>query len=57
MRSFVRPRAVVCDYTELSNQWQRAVRAVLFRDESIPAALTPVAAIAASSRESPGACE
>jgi multiple sugar transport system substrate-binding protein len=57
MRPFIRPRAVVCDYTELSNRWQRAVRGVLFHDESVPSALIPVAAIAASSRKTPGACE
>jgi ABC-type glycerol-3-phosphate transport system substrate-binding protein len=44
MRPFVRPRAVICDYAELSNLWQRALRGAMFGDEPPRHALEEVAA-------------
>jgi ABC-type glycerol-3-phosphate transport system substrate-binding protein len=43
MRPYVRARPAICNYVELSNRWQRAVRAVLFSDQSPRAMLQTVA--------------
>jgi ABC-type glycerol-3-phosphate transport system substrate-binding protein len=43
MRPYVRARPTICNYTELSNRWQRGVRAVLFSDQSPPAMLQTLA--------------
>jgi ABC-type glycerol-3-phosphate transport system substrate-binding protein len=42
MRPYVRARPAISDYARLSNQWQRAIRGVLFDGESVPSALRTV---------------